>query len=53
MYYLTKIRFFCGITRIVGLVIMAEHAILFVLVGSYNRVRKNMVLPTLLTIKEC
>jgi len=40
-YYLTKIRFFCGITRIVGLVIMAEHAILFVLVGSYNRVRKK------------
>lgn len=40
-YYLTKIRFFCGITRIVGLVIMAEPTILFVLVGSYNRVRKK------------
>jgi hypothetical protein len=30
---------------------MTGHAILFILVVSYNRVRKNIVLPTLFNLK--
>lgn len=30
---------------------MTEHAILFILVVSYNRVRKNIVLSTLFNLK--
>ncbi|MGJ7910132.1 hypothetical protein [Neobacillus sp. LXY-1] len=31
---------------------MTEHAILFILVVSYNHVRKNIVLPPLLALKK-
>lgn len=30
---------------------MTKHAVLFILVMSYNRVRKNIVLPTLIKLK--
>lgn len=52
VFHLTKFRFFCGIKRIVSLVLTTEHAILFVLHVSFNCVPEKIVLPTLLAFKE-